>query len=134
VNRFPIRFDPWYRALSAALFISPSDSYVEVNEHDVVVRMAWAFRARFPRSAIRTLTPASRRPVSRGVHGFRGRWLVNGSGKGLLSIQLDPPATGFTLGLPVRIRELLVSVEEPHDLAHLLLGPREALRSNRANS
>ena len=126
MNRFPIRFDSWYRLLSGALFISPSDSYVEVDEHEVVARMAWAFRARFPRSAIRTVTPATAKPLSRGVHGFAGRWLVNGSGTGLLSIHLDPPQTGYTLGFPVKLRELMVSVEEPHDLAHLLLGPRES--------
>ncbi|HVW28777.1 MAG TPA: hypothetical protein VHC69_25600 [Polyangiaceae bacterium] len=49
--RFPIRFDAWYRGLSAALFILPSDSYVEIVGEEVTVRMAWVFRARFPRSA-----------------------------------------------------------------------------------
>jgi hypothetical protein len=123
-RRFPIRFDAWYRALSSALFISPADSYVELDGSDVVVRMAWAFRARFPRSAIDSVAPFSGNPISRGVHGFRGKWLVNGSGKGLLAIHLGTPQRAYTLAFPVRLRELLISVEEPNLLAELLAATR----------
>src|SRR5215831_10852059 len=100
-ERFPIRFDAWYRALSTAVLVSPSDSYVEVDGEEVFVKMAWVFRARFARSAIDIAGPRGGRPISRGVHGFRGRWLVNGSGQGLISIQLRPPQSGYVLGVPV---------------------------------
>jgi hypothetical protein len=36
---FPITFEAPYALLSRALFISPSDSYVEVMENHVTVRM-----------------------------------------------------------------------------------------------
>jgi hypothetical protein len=46
------------------------------------------------------------------VHGFRGRWLVNGSGRGILSIQLTPAQRAYVMGVPIRLRELLVSVTD----------------------
>ncbi len=118
--RFPIRFDPWYRVLSTGLFLPPASSFVEVNGDEVRVRMAWAFRARFPRSAVRAALPYERRPLSRGVHGFAGRWLVNGSGEGIVSLRLEPGQTAYVLGFPVRLRELLVSVEDPPGLVAAL--------------
>ncbi len=120
IIRFPIRFERWYEALSRALFIAPSDSYVAIDGADVRVRMAWAFTAGFPRSAVASVTPYDGRPVSRGVHGWRGRWLVNGSGDGILCIALSPQQTARVLGVPVALRELLVSVSEPERLAAAL--------------
>jgi hypothetical protein len=117
VARFPIRFDRWYEALSRALFISPSDSYVAMDGAQVTVRMAWAFEASFPCSAIAAAAPFDRRPVSRGVHGWHGRWLVNGSGEGILRIDLSPGQRARVLGVPVALSELLVSVDDPARLA-----------------
>ncbi len=71
------------------------------------------FRARFPRSAVVSVTEHKQKPLSRGVHGFAGRWLVNGSGQSIVGINLEPRQRGYVLGLPVRLRNLLVSVEEP---------------------
>jgi hypothetical protein len=115
-TRFPIRFDAAYRVLSAVLLLAPSDSYVEVEGEEVRVRMAWGFRTRFPRSAVTSVTESQQRPLSRGVHGFAGRWLVNGSGQGLVSIDLEPRQRGYVAGFPVRLRNLLVSVEDPAGL------------------
>jgi hypothetical protein len=118
--RFPIRFEPWYEALSRALSIRPSESYVAIDGGYVTVRMAWAFDASFPCSAVGAAAPYDRRPVSRGVHGWRGRWLVNGSGRGILRIELSPEQTARVLGFPVALRELLVSVDDPDRLASAL--------------
>jgi hypothetical protein len=114
--RFPIRFDAAYRVLSAALLLAPSDSFVEVEADEVRVRMAWGFRARFPRSAVESVTEHRQKPLSRGVHGFVGRWLVNGSGEGIVNIALEPRQRGYVMGFPVRLRNLLVSVENPAGL------------------
>ena len=46
------------------------------------------------------------------MHGFAGRWLVNGSGQGIVGINLQPRQRGYVLGFPVRLRNLLVSVED----------------------
>ena len=115
--RFPIRFDGWYAVLSRSLLLAPERSWLEVGRDEVEARMAWGFRARFPRSSVVGVESlADARPLSRGVHGWRGRWLVNGSADGLVSIHLEPRARGYVMGFPVRLKELLVSVEEPERL------------------
>jgi hypothetical protein len=119
-TRFPIRFDAAYRVLSSVLLLPPSASFVEVDERNVTVRMGWAFRACFPCSAVASISRFERTPLSRGVHGFAGRWLVNGSGQGILAFELEPRQRGWVLGFPVQLRQLLVSVVEPDALARLL--------------
>ena len=119
-QRFPVRFDAWYRILSSALFLPPSSSYVELDGDQVDVRMSWAFRARFPRTAVASAAPIPATPLSHGVHGFAGRWLVNGSRHGLVAIDLNPSQRGHVVGFPVRLRQLIVSVEEPAALAAAL--------------
>ncbi len=119
-RRFPIQFDTWYKSLSSLLLLPPSSSYVEVSSEEVYVRMGWAFRSRFPRSAVASATEIHRRPLSRGVHGFGGRWLVNGSGRGIVSIHLVSIQRGYVMGFPVRLRELMVSVIDPAGLATAL--------------
>ena len=122
-RRFSIRFDPWYTVLSNALLLRPSAAYVEVDREQVRVRMAWAFRCSFPRAAVAStavVAESATRPLSRGVHGIAGRWLVNGSGQGILVIDLAPVQRGYVMGFPVRLRQLMVSVWEPAALAAAL--------------
>lgn len=119
-SRFPIRFERWYRAVSRGLFLLPSDSYVEVRDDDVECRMGWAFRATFRRAAVARTARVARKPVSRGVHGFAGRWLVNGSAAPILAIDLEPAQRARVLGVPVTLRQLLVSVDDPDALADQL--------------
>ncbi len=116
-QRFPIRFDPWYGVLSRMLFLSPAGSYVEVDNQQVRVQMSWAFRSCFPRAAVVSAEEAHERPLSRGVHGFAGRWLVNGSGQGIITIDLAPNQRGYVMGFPIRLQQLMVSVTEPNALA-----------------
>ena len=120
VTRFPISFDRWYGVFSSLLGLPPSTAYVELDGAQVEVRMGWAFRSRFPRSAVASASTLDIRPLSRGVHGFGGRWLVNGSGRGILSIHLNPVQRAYLMGVPVRLRELLVSVTEWPALAAAL--------------
>lgn len=117
IKRFPILFDEWYKILSSSLFLPPSKSYVEINSSEIRVQMGWAFRCRFPKKAVISTEEMLTRPLSRGVHGFAGRWLVNGSGRGILIINLAPDQRGYVTGFPVRIRQLMVSVAEPAQLA-----------------
>jgi hypothetical protein len=121
--RFPISFDRWYRILSFVVGLPPSSSYVDLDKEQVQVRMGWAFRSRFPRSAVVSVSELDVRPLSRGVHGFGGRWLVNGSGRGIVSVQLSPPGRAYLMGFPLRLQELMVSVAEPTALAAALRGP-----------
>jgi hypothetical protein len=122
--RLPIRFghlEPLFRLLG----ITPSSSYVDIGPDRVRVRMGWAFGAELPRTSIRS---ARRVPnaISIGVHGWRGRWLVNGAAGPLVAVAIDPPAPARVLGVPVRLRELVVSVDDPDALIRALSPVRAA--------
>lgn len=127
--RWPIRFDRWYAALSRLLLLPPSDAFVELAGGEVRVRMSWAFRARFPRAAVASAAAHQHRPLSRGVHGLAGRWLVNGSADGLVELRLSPAQRAYVLGFAVRLEMLLVSVEDPAAAIRALLGRTEGNRS-----
>lgn len=115
-KRFPIRFDSLYGLLSSLLLVPPSTSYVEVGDGQVVVRMGWAFRAKFPLAAVAKTSLLDKNPISRGAHGWGGRWLVNGSGQGIVVIDLDPVQRALMTGIPVRLKQLMVSVTDPEAL------------------
>ena len=114
--RFAIRFDSWYRVLSGVLFLPPSSCFVEIQGEEVHAQMGWAFRTSFPRLAVASISRLKSRPMSRGVHGLSGRWLVNGSGEGIVVIDLQPAQRAHVLGIPVRLRQLMVSLEDPEGL------------------
>lgn len=118
--RFPLRFEPWYAAMSTALLLPPASAWIEVGAGEVSCRMGWSFRATFPRDAVVSAERFVGRPLSKGVHGLAGRWLVNGSARGLVSLALDPPQRAWVLGVPIRLRELIVSVEDPAGLLEAL--------------
>lgn len=71
---------------------------------------------------MRSARPSAARPLSKGVHGRKGRYLVNGSARGLVQIELTPPQRARMLGMPIELRELTVSVAEPHALVAALRG------------
>ena len=100
--------------------MAPAASFVEVDGDEVRVQMAWGFRARFRRSTVVSASERQMKPRSRGVHGWAGRWLVNGSGDGVVDIALDPRQRGYVMGFPVRLRNVLVSVEDPAGLIRAL--------------
>ncbi len=96
-------------------------SRVTITDDTVVVRMGWGFRSEFPRSAVAGLQRLDSMVISRGVHGWRGQWLVNGAGRPLLDVTLAPTQRARVCGVPVKLRRLLLSVED-------LDGLMEALR------
>ncbi len=118
--RFEFRYSGPSGVLTRVLGLGPMFSYLEVTDEMLYVRMGWGFRATVPRSSIRSAAPSTLRPFSRGVHGWNGRWLVNGSGQGLVTISIDPRARAYTLGFPVRLRQLIVSAAAPTELIDAL--------------
>ena len=114
-RRFPIRFTGLNKAM-VVLGLLPSWSWVAVDDVELRVQMSYAFRLAVPRSSIRSAVPDDRRVWCWGVHGWRGVWLVNGSSHGIVRIDIDPAARGRVLGWPVRVRTLLVAVEDPSAL------------------
>lgn len=122
--RVPITFDTWYAAVSRGVFLPPEAAWIEISADTIQVRMSWAFRATFPRAAVVMATRERTRPASRGVHGWRGTWLVNGSGNGILRLTLHPEQSARVMGIPVCLRQLLLSVDDPDKLALAVLPPR----------
>ena len=95
-------------------------SRVVVTDTELAVRQSWAFRASVPRTSVQGAVRLDRTYLSRGAHGWAGKWLVNGAGDGLVSIAIDPVARGHVAGFPVKLRELIVSVDDPEGLVAAL--------------
>ena len=108
-----MKFDTLGSAVMTPLWAGRKRTHVNVDDDGVRVRMSWAFRCTVPRSAIRSVAHTSGTTLSRGAHGWRGRWLVNGAGSGLVTITIDPPTRGRVTGVPVRVRELTLSLDDP---------------------
>ncbi len=118
--RIRIRYIAAWSWLLTILGLPQRLAYIRVDRDVVKVRMSWAFRAKFPRSAVWDV--ADFRPVlSIGVHGWRGRWLVNGAHRPIAVIKLSEPARARVLGFPVTLRELYVSVDDRAELRSALL-------------
>jgi hypothetical protein len=114
-RRFPILFTGLNRGMKL-LGIVPSASYVDVFPTEVHVRMAWGFSLRADRATVRSAAPDQDPVWGWGAHGWRGRWLVNGSSQNLVRITFDPPAPGRCLVFPLRVHTLRVSVTDPDGL------------------
>jgi hypothetical protein len=119
VRRFPIRFTGANKAM-VVLGLRPANSEVAVGPTEVTIRMGWAFHATIPLAAIGSVADDHDRVLGWGVHGWRGKWLVNGSSSRLVRIDVDPPARGRLAGFPVSVRCVRVSVDDPSGLIDAL--------------
>jgi hypothetical protein len=113
--QFAISYNPIFKALATITGTGPGQSGVTVEADRIEVRMGWAFRASIPRASVRQVEQVERIPplYGFGVHGWNGRWAVNGSQRGAVKLTIDPPADARVLFVPVRLRELFLSLEEP---------------------
>jgi hypothetical protein len=103
-----------------SVLVPPRLGYLEIDGNTIRVRMSYAFRARFSRGDISAV--GTHRPVvSIGVHGWRGRWLVNGAHRPIARITFALPVRARVVGITVHVRELLVSVDDVAQLQRALL-------------
>ena len=109
-----------FRPLLWVLGAGPGASGVTIEDDRLRVRMGWMFRADVPLASVAGAAPHSGMGGGIGVHGARGVWLVNGGIKGIVRIFVDPPAQARVLGVPVKLKELQVSVESPEELLDAL--------------
>jgi len=119
-TRVPIKYSRTWAWLLTLCAVPARSAFIEIDGETIRVRMGLAFRARFTRGDISTVE--ARNPVvSVGVHGWRGRWLVNGANRPIARIVLALPTHAFVLGFRVRLSEVLVSVDDVAGLRRLLL-------------
>jgi hypothetical protein len=110
-GRFEIRVDPAFRGLFAALGAGRRHDVVLVDPEGLTVQLGWLFRARLPWASVKGARHHPDMVGGWGAHGWAGRWLVNGSSKGIVEVGLDPPQRASLLGLwPLRLRTLYVSL------------------------
>jgi hypothetical protein len=123
-QRFPILYTGINAKLFPVLGLPHGGSYVELDDDSVRVRLGWGFTTQIPRRAITSARRGRDVPgITAGAHGWRGSWLVNGSSTGIVELEVDPPARAWTLVLPIKLRKLLVSLEDPDGFLAALEAP-----------
>jgi hypothetical protein len=111
-----LRFDRWYLPLSVPVGLGPRNSALEVEAGNLHVKMGWAFLADIPLASIKSAKPTNARVYGAGVHYGSGRWLVNGSTKGLVKLTIEPAARAKVWMRSVTVSELWISVTDPSAL------------------
>jgi hypothetical protein len=116
------------RILMPLLLSGPRHSSIRVEDDDVIVKMGvggYAFFARVPLSSIADAAEVAGPVWAWGAHGWRARWLVNGSGRGLVRLTLMPKVRGRCAGFPLRVGELTLSLAEPAAFVKAVSPPTE---------
>ena len=114
MRRFPIKRSPWWRPLLALFGATAARAYLEVDRERVVARFGW-YRLEVPRAQVAAVEPV------------RGQWWwgigwrsdlwsrlgLIGATAPVLCLRLASPHRTRLLGVPLRLRELYVSVDDP---------------------
>ncbi|HTY29718.1 MAG TPA: hypothetical protein VMD51_16475 [Mycobacterium sp.] len=108
-----LRYESWFLPLATPLGLGPSRSDVTVAEGNLHVSMGWGFSADIPLSSIKDARESRGRVLGWGVHGWRGRWLVNGSSNGVVELTIEPPVLAKVVGVQTTLRTLRISVDDP---------------------
>jgi hypothetical protein len=108
-----LRFDRWYVPLALSVGLGPNRSALRIESGNLHVKMGWAFAADIPLTSITNAEATNQRAYTAGVHFGFGRWLVNGSTKGLVALTIDPPVQARMWRRSVTVRELWLSVTDP---------------------
>ena len=125
VRRFQLSFSPFMRILTTPILAGPRRCQVALEVDRLSVTMGaggWAFSADVPLSSVGEVARISGPVWAWGAHGWRGRWLVNGSSSGLVRISIQPAALGRCLIMPIKLTELTVSLDEPDEFVAAITG------------
>lgn len=117
---FRISYGNINRRLLGLLGLGPGRSSLVVGDGTVEVTMGWGFRTSFPRSAVESVEPDDDRVWGWGVHGWRDRWLVNGSSDGMVRITLASAVPARICFVPWRVSTLRISLDEPEQVVAML--------------
>jgi hypothetical protein len=113
-----LSFNSFTRLLMTPILAGPHRCKVVLTAKRLKVKVGaggWAFSANVPRSSVTGVTRVSGPVLGWGAHGWRGRWLINGSSRGLVRLTIDPSGRGRCLMVPVTLRELTISLERPDE-------------------
>jgi len=110
---FTLRYGTFSRYMLRLIASGPERSGIALDDEDVALAMGPSFSGRAPRTSLTSAQPLAETVLNRGVHGWRGDWLVNGAGDGLVELRFEPPMQAHVLGLPVRVRRLRIAVDDP---------------------
>ena len=114
-ERYSIRVDPLFRGLFSALGAGSRRDFVDIDSGKLIVRLGWLFKATIPRSSVASGHHHADMYGGWGAHGWRHRWLVNGSSKGIVQLDLKLGQRAWLLGAwPIRLRTLYVSLNDPN--------------------
>jgi hypothetical protein len=117
---FPLRYGTGSKHLLNLLASGPDRSGVVVNDAEVGIAMGRSFSGRAARGTVTSARALNETVLSRGVHGWRGDWLVNGARDGLVEMRFDPPMKARVLAFPVNVRRLRISVDDPGGLVEAI--------------
>lgn len=120
---FSLSFNRLLRAVMVPILAGPRRCKVVVGRDRLDVSMGvggWAFATSVPRSSIVEVTPVDGPVWGWGAHGWRGRWLVNGSSRGLVRLTVVPVGRARCLVFPIRLRQLTLSLDDPDGFAAAL--------------
>lgn len=115
-----MRYSRLSRLGLAAAGLGPRRSVVEVADGHLRVRMGWAFAADIPLQQVRRAEARTRPVLDCGVHGWRGRWNVNGAFTGLVEVEVDPPVRASAVRFPIMLREIRFGVDDTDGLLQAL--------------
>jgi hypothetical protein len=125
-HHFALCYNRAMRAFLGLLGLGPRHSGVELNGEELRVRMGWGFAARILRQSISQAQPLTRRRdiwYALGIHTLLGgRWIVNGSLTGVVTLAIEPPVRARAFGLPIRLRWLAMSLQDPEEFLTVLGG------------
>jgi hypothetical protein len=111
-----LQYERWFLPFSVPFGLGPDRSAVRVEDGTLHVRFGWGFRTEIPLDSIKDAKPNNEKVYAWGAHGWRGRWLVNGSSKNIVELTIDPAARAYVMGAPIKLRTLYVSVTDPQAL------------------
>jgi hypothetical protein len=112
---FRMAYWKWLLPVMRVTGAGPSTAQIRIERDVLRVKMGWFwFRATVPLRSIVHARRSANAFFSVGVHtdAMRG-WIVNGSPYGMVHLTIEPPAVGRFAGLPIRVSNLWLSLEEP---------------------
>ena len=117
-EKFELSFNKFMRIVMTPLLTGPRHCRVVLTADRLDVKMGlggWAFAVKVPRKSVSAVERVSGPVLGWGAHGWRGQWLVNGSSQGLVRVTIDPAGRGRCLIVPIKVKRLTLSLEEPDE-------------------